>query len=280
MVLAAMNRSIDSSVTHTARPTFTKSRFFRLRNQSRSVAGFTPSRTTDGHTIVEFTELEWPRYRAVVTDWLNAAKGTESYVRVEKLIDEIRHVERGLDKALREGWYRSSAGHPQPTAVTEFLRELDRRHDGINELLARYSFSPVIRRALIARRWSLWMFSTLAPDEYAYERVVHEEKPRRLSGGGLQVLAHHEHTVGEADVVLRILNLAAASELERIKQCESCWKWFYAERSHQKFCPGGQCRLTKYSQSPKYKNYRKLYMRQHRAQQAEQSVKHSPGKGK
>src|SRR5271169_5222150 len=38
-----IKRSMDSSVTHTARPAFTKSKCLRFRNQSRSVDGFTPS---------------------------------------------------------------------------------------------------------------------------------------------------------------------------------------------------------------------------------------------
>ena len=67
-------------------------------------------------------------------------------------------------------------------------------------------------------------------------------------------------TIGEADLVLRILNLSAASELERLKQCARCSKWLYAERSHQRFCPGGECRKVKYAESPKYKEYRKQYM--------------------
>jgi hypothetical protein len=40
-----MSRSMLSSVMQTARPTLTKSRFFRFRNQSRKVAFFTPSRS-------------------------------------------------------------------------------------------------------------------------------------------------------------------------------------------------------------------------------------------
>jgi hypothetical protein len=45
MMFAKINPSIESSVTQTARPTFTKSRFFRFKNQSRRVAVFTPNRS-------------------------------------------------------------------------------------------------------------------------------------------------------------------------------------------------------------------------------------------
>jgi hypothetical protein len=40
-----MKRSRDSSVTQTQRPTFTKLKCLRFRNQSRSVDVFTPSRS-------------------------------------------------------------------------------------------------------------------------------------------------------------------------------------------------------------------------------------------
>ena len=57
------------------------------------------------------------------------------------------------------------------------------------------------------------MSSPLAPDEFAVLREVHEGE--KWIGGKLsQLELHAEHTV-EADVVLRILNLAATSELER-----------------------------------------------------------------
>jgi hypothetical protein len=130
------------------------------------------------------------------------------------------------------------------------------------------------------------MFSTPAPDEYVFERVVHvgEKRLRSKAVEGEYDVYHaydHEHTVGEADVVLRILNLAAASELERVKQCVRCSKWFYAERSHQRFCPGGECRIAEYSKSRKYKNYRKLYMRRQRAKEAaEKATKPFKGKGR
>jgi predicted RNA-binding Zn ribbon-like protein len=122
------------------------------------------------------------------------------------------------------------------------------------------------------------MFSQPAPDEFTYKRVVHEGR-KRISDTETQLEFHAEQAISEADVVLRILNLTAASELNRLRQCESCSKWFYAERSHQKFCPGGECRVAEYSKSPKYKNYRKLYMRRVRAEAAHKSAKPTVKKG-
>jgi hypothetical protein len=232
----------------------------------------------DRHYIAGFAEWERQRDSAVVPDWLNAARGTDSYARVTKLIDEILQVESGMDRAFRENWYIDPQSKPK--AVIDQRSELNRRHNAINEMLSRYSLSPVIQRVLPQKSWMLSMSSASVPDEFAYLRVVHEGE-KRISKGQSQLYFHDERTVGEGDVVLRILNLATASELARVKQCDCCSKWFYAERSHQRFCPGGECRLAEYAKSPKYKNYRKLYMRRRRAlEAAEQPAKQSKKKGK
>jgi hypothetical protein len=235
-------------------------------------------RRQDLHIIAGLAEWERQKDSAVVPDWLNAARGTDSYAQVTKLIDEILQVESGMDRALRENWYVSPPSKPK--AVIQQLSELNRRHTAISEMLSRYSFTPVIQRVLFEKSWMLSMTSAFAPDEFAHLRVVHEGN-RRISKGQTQLYFHDESTIGEGDVVLRVLNLAAASELVRVKQCDRCSKWFYAERSHQRFCPGGECRLAEYAKSPKYKNYRKLYMRRRRdLEAAEQPAKQSKKKGK
>jgi hypothetical protein len=151
------------------------------------------------------------------------------------------------------------------------------RHDRISELLSRYTFSPTLQRVLITRDWMLSMSSATKSDEYTFRRVVHEEG--KGASGKIVREIHEEQSVSEADVVLRILNLAAASDLDRVAQCEHCLKWLYAERSHKRFC-SAECRLAEYAKSPKLKNYRKLYMRRHRADEAAKQSANLPRKGK
>ena len=165
----------------------------------------------------------------------------------------------------------------QPHARNE-RNELSRRHDSINNMLESYHYSPALTRVLLERQWMLSMGAAPIEGEYVFQRVVHEEN-KRLGERELLLKYHLEHRVSEADVVLRILNLAAAAELERVKQCGNCFKWFYAERSHQRFCPGGQCRIAKYSKSPKYKEYRRRYMRRHRAKEAAKLAQLAKRKG-
>jgi hypothetical protein len=144
----------------------------------------------------------------------------------------------------------------------------------IDEALSGYAYSPRMMNDLNANHWFLSMCSAQTPTGFVLKR--------KMSGMGFEGVALtatgsntvYLQAIGEADIVLRILNLSAASELERLKQCDRCSKWLYAERSHQRFCPGGECRKAKYAESPKYKEYRKQYMRRQRKRQAaEQSKK-------
>jgi hypothetical protein len=207
---------------------------------------------------------------AVVSDWLNESTGTQSHNRVVNLMDELRQVGTGMDKALAQGGAISSR---QPKGVREANADLDRRHVAINESLTRYSFTPAITRVWLSREWRLSVYSSPVDGQYSFERRVHKKD----KNSEMNV----EHAVREADVALYVLILAAGGELDRIKQCENCFKWFYAERSNQKFCLESLCRQKKYAASPRFKVYRKLYMRKRRAKDkalAEKSPKRRSAK--
>lgn len=237
------------------------------------------SSMSEGHLIPGLANWEGHQDYSIVPEWLNAASGTDSYVRVMNLIDEIHQVESGFEQAARAGWYVSTTSRPRTKAVENALRDLNRRHDRINDLLRSYQFSPAIVRVLCDSRWMLFMFGAPVEGEYICHRVLHKEN-QKLSDGSWLVESHLEYDISEANVVLRILNLAAAWELERVRQCRRCSKWFYAERSHQKFC-SMKCRLDSYSKSPKYKNYRKAYMRRRRANDpARKSAERARRKGR
>jgi hypothetical protein len=216
----------------------------------------------DGHMVAGLNQLKWHGDRDVVPDWLNAAIGTESYARVEALMEDILSVEATMETHFREGWFINHPSRPRSVSAERKLEELDERCDRIHEALSRYSFVPELAAVMLSKQWVLWMRSELKVGEYAHRYVV-DGKPIPNSTS----LFHAEQTVGEADVVLRIANLAVISELHRVKRCANCGKWFYAERSHQKFCPGAECRFAHYRRSPQYKNYRKDYMRKRRAKQ-------------
>jgi hypothetical protein len=222
------------------------------------------------HVSSGFCQYESQRDSKVVPEWLNAALGTASYDRVIKLLDEIRQFESRTVRWARFGRPNSAQPH-----VTIDARKLNRRYASLNQMLEGYHFSPELRLRLVERQWMLSMCAAPIEGEYVFHRVFD-----RLNKS-LGMRYHSVAAISEADVVLHVLNLAAAAELERVKQCDNCFKWFYAERSHQRFCPGGQCRLAKYRHSPKYKEYRRQYMRRRRAQEAaEQPTQFAKRKGR
>jgi hypothetical protein len=212
--------------------------------------------------------------RVAVPDWLNAAKGSESYAKVAKLIHSIRRVESLVDKFLAENSLRFVGVKRVSAEIDEQYRELLRTEEWIDEALSKYKYSPRMMNDCDENRWLLSMYSAQTPTGFVLNRKKSGIRYKGIMLTATRSKTVYLQTIGEADIVLRILNLSAASELERLKQCARCSKWLYAERSHQKFCPGGECRKEKYAQSPKYKEYRKQYMRQMRSRQAaEQSKK-------
>ena len=207
---------------------------------------------------------QWKSDSAVVPDWMNAARGSKSYMRVAKLIHEIEELEIAMVRAVREKWYLNSK-QEFAKRMPKQIEEVYLRHDVFQQTLRRYTFSPILDRTMFAPTWNLSMYSARVPGEFLLKRRFHAER-KSVRSKDFQDNDQTELIVGEADIVLRILNLAAASELERLKQCQHCSKWLYAERSHQKFCLGAVCRNAFYSRSPKCKKYRKEYMRRRRAE--------------
>lgn len=189
----------------------------------------------------------------IVADWLNASRGTDSHNRVVKIIDELRQIAIGMDRGLEGG---KVVVHHRTKADQEALDDLGRRHSALNEYLSRYSFIPAITRVWLARKW---MFSTYShPDDGQFTFERHVSKKSRSAELSIQ------HKVTEADAVLHILILASTDELDRLKQCDLCFRWLYADRRHKEFC-SAECRKKKYSGSSRFKEYRKQYMRNRRS---------------
>lgn len=57
-------------------------------------------------------------------------------------------------------------------------------------------------------------------------------------------------------------------EIELFQSCPECHRWFYAKKSHQRFCRD-MCRKRYASHSPEYKQKRRIFMRKYRKQQKE-----------
>jgi hypothetical protein len=63
-----------------------------------------------------------------------------------------------------------------------------------------------------------------------------------------------------------LFGLSEEMYLGRLRRCERCQKWFYALKSHGRFC-SVDCQQQHYKSSPKGKQYRARYMREYRMRQ-------------
>jgi len=68
------------------------------------------------------------------------------------------------------------------------------------------------------------------------------------------------HGVRDSDAVNFIFAMAEAGDLNRVRRCGHCQKWFYAGKRHQRFC-SHKCQQSEYTKSPEWKERRRKYMR-------------------
>jgi len=64
--------------------------------------------------------------------------------------------------------------------------------------------------------------------------------------------------------LVNLIGLSERGELHRVRECQFCGKWFYADRSHEKFCSIGHQAEAQRS-DPKYKAKRAAEARRRRA---------------
>jgi hypothetical protein len=78
--------------------------------------------------------------------------------------------------------------------------------------------------------------------------------------------------VGNTDsALLLVLQLSGARQLHRLIQCVKCGRWLFARIGLQKFC-SPSCQRNYFRSSESWKEKRKLYMRQYRAQERERNT--------
>lgn len=71
--------------------------------------------------------------------------------------------------------------------------------------------------------------------------------------------------VGSTDnAMLLVIHLASARQLHRLRACAQCGRWLFARRGIQKFC-AQSCQKKFFQSCESWKEKRKLYMRQYRA---------------
>jgi len=143
----------------------------------------------------------------------------------------------------------------------------------------------IMRKAESAFRDSLWALedalsryhwrSTITGDIDGFREEltlpVKERDIWTLEGLGLPDSRETKYgTPWEYAIVRMLLEmLRHPDQLARIRRCSECRQWFYAVTGHQVFC-GAKCKKRFTSQSPAFKEKRRIYMReQYRPMQKE-----------
>jgi hypothetical protein len=192
--------------------------------------------------------------RVVLIEWLNAAEGTRSYRRVTELIRNIRAADAAVDVALRDRVF-VHVGRPGdiiPAEKSRRRREVGKLLRAVSRAFTDYVFHPRLTCVLFdERRWWFDLFGESVPGDY-------------------KLIRPNGRRVFEADAVFGILRLASYRLLDRVRECPTCRKWLYAQRSHKKYCDS-VCQLKYFASMPRQKEKRAEYMRQYRADQKQRS---------
>ena len=204
-----------------------------------------------------------------LVQWLAQAVGSRSYSRVVSLISTLREAEDAARRAFPSTKAAKSVPVPrnEPEATVHFA-EIQKRLD---ELLSAYRFTPNLfydyRRS---GGWKVRFFPV--PRTRGYPAKFATAKSYGVPG---KVGYQYEMTVlpfVEADAVLALLRLAAATCLDRLQQCDQCKNWFFARFSHQRFCRT-KCQQAHYRSSEDWKVHRREWMSNYRNIQRSGAVK-------
>ncbi|MFZ0772421.1 MAG: hypothetical protein WCA49_02555 [Candidatus Sulfotelmatobacter sp.] len=133
----------------------------------------------------------------------------------------------------------------------EWERELERERleVGINRMLRKYRFRPVVS----AHR-ELYVYWLIA-NKPRISRA--QMKSFRAAGGGIGNMP-----IDATAAIQIVLEMAAAGALERVRRCH-CGVWFLATTLKKAVC-SDVCRFKKYQSKDGYKKKRRRYMRDYR----------------
>lgn len=202
------------------------------------------SQTREKQIIRHFAVLD---RASLLLLWLNERRGTSAYRRVTGLLNNISQylqavkVYRGAhpDKGYLAKW-----GMRVLPGALDFPtedRDISSAARAINASLRRYKLRPEFDIGKGGRLWFEW--EPANSKEY--------NSPKRIG---------NQLRFSESHAIARIVDLCHEGIIERVRECQSCGKWFGGKFSHSKFC-STQCQQSHYRANPEWKEYRRQYMR-------------------
>jgi hypothetical protein len=157
---------------------------------------------------------------AILAQFLNIADGLAKQKRVSGLLERYRELQNLLPAVVSGRPLGQVRGGPRAGALAYDLRENKRAARlvrQINRLLARYRFRRLVPITLLVGRDETPRIET---ETYA----AHAAPFSRIE-------MTRGSTVDEYGAVEQVLDLAEAGELDCVRKCRFCEKWFMANRS-------------------------------------------------
>lgn len=198
----------------------------------------------------------------ILPGWLNAAKGSQSYSRVARIMDLIRADDKNVADIRATRAYIHIGRGKRPKEHLKLLRISRQIWAELGPALTKYTFNVGLIGTLAGQRWLLSICCKRRKHDFAWEApYAYKASP------GETILNVPTFMVCEGDAVLAVARLAEKGMLSRVRLCEMCSdRWFFAKHSNYKFC-GEQCRQKHFTSGDEYRQRKALQMRAYRRRQ-------------
>ncbi len=195
-----------------------------------------------------------------LTQYLDRAAGDEESKQVLAILEDMLELEKLQSPSWGEAQQEIKILHtstgkgelwrdPRLKSLVpeKFARqtEIEERKASINLRLRRYRFAPMVHRSGDTQWAVIWQLQFRSKRQVKIKEGVFE--------------------INDGLALQRVLDLARAGYLNRLRRCSNCTKWLFANFRHQNYCSQG-CQQKHYSQSPDWKRKRRDYMRRYRQQ--------------
>ena len=185
--------------------------------------------------------------------WLNNARekprARKSYERISKLRDLL------LAASQLSVGYKAAGSRAEVEEYPAFVIAAEELLEQMNDVLRFYKLQTCVRELrLSAHRWFIgWN----AQGRGTFETTIPLDGVR---GVGLRF--------GEADALMRLIELSQSGYLDRVRTCRQCENWFYAKVAHGRFCQVS-CQQDNFRTSEEFRGKRREYMRRQRKRDRE-----------
>jgi hypothetical protein len=184
--------------------------------------------------------------------WLNAARKKTKWRKGHERLSRLREL--FLAASTLSSAYQNVKSMPESREYPAFVVAAEELREQVNSVLSSYKLQPSIKELrLSAHRWFVgWS----ARGKGTFETTI------PVPGmGGIR------YRFGEADAVMRLIELSQSGYLDRVRTCGQCGTWFYAKFAHGRFCKFS-CQQESFRNSEDFKRKRREYMRMQRRKES------------